>query len=102
MDIDEINLLKQFNPGDEYTEKVKQAIENLLAEREQNKKKIGKGGQAMTEKIDEIAKKPLLVIRKFKELTDLMESMTKEEIDLLVCSLEYEKLHTKYPKYIKL
>lgn len=56
----------------------------------------------MTGEIDEIAKKPLLVIRKFKELTDLMESMTKEEIDLLVCSLEYEKLHNKYPKYIKL
>lgn len=56
----------------------------------------------MTEEIDKIAKKPLLGIRKFKELTDLMESMTKEEIDLLVCSLEYEKLHRKYPKYIKL
>lgn len=56
----------------------------------------------MTEEVDKIAKKPLLVIRKFKELTDLMDSMTKEEIDLLVCSLEYEKLHSKYPKYIKL
>lgn len=56
----------------------------------------------MTEEINEIAKKPLLVIRKFKELTDLMESMTKEEIDLLVCGLEYYNLHSKYPKYIKL
>lgn len=56
----------------------------------------------MTEEIDEIEKKPLLVIRKFKELTDLMESMTKEEIDLLLCSLEYEKLQNKYPKYLKL
>lgn len=56
----------------------------------------------MTRENDKIAKKPLLVIRKFKELTDLMDSMTKEEIELLVCSLEYERLHSKYPKYIKL
>ena len=35
-----VRLLKCFNPGDEYTEKVKQAIENILAEREADKKKI--------------------------------------------------------------
>lgn len=41
MDIEEgIKILKKFNPGDEYTERVKQAIENLLAEREEDKKKI--------------------------------------------------------------
>ena len=38
MDIEEINLLKKFNPGDEYTERIKSAIEHLLAEREEDKK----------------------------------------------------------------
>ncbi len=42
MDIEEINLLKKFNPGDEYTERIKSAIEHLLAEREEDKKKIDK------------------------------------------------------------
>lgn len=40
MDIEEINLLKKFNPGDEYTERIKSAIEHLLAEREEDKKRI--------------------------------------------------------------
>ena len=42
MDIEEINLLKKFNPGDEYTERIKSAIEHLLAEREEDKKEIEK------------------------------------------------------------
>lgn len=40
MNIEEINLLKKFNPGDEYTERIKSAIEHLLAEREEDKKRI--------------------------------------------------------------
>lgn len=40
MDIEEINLLKKFNPGDEYTERIKSAIEHILAEREEDKKRI--------------------------------------------------------------
>ena len=39
---EDIKILEKFNPGDEYTEKVKQAIEHILAEREADKKKIDK------------------------------------------------------------
>ena len=38
--IEDIKILKQFNPGDEYTGKIKTAIENILEEREQDKKRI--------------------------------------------------------------
>lgn len=38
--IEDIKILKQFNPGDEYTGKIKKAIENILEEREQDKKRI--------------------------------------------------------------
>lgn len=37
---EDIKLLKKFNPGDEYTEKIKGAIKNVLAEREVDKKRI--------------------------------------------------------------
>lgn len=37
---DDVKLLKKFNPGDEYTERVKYAIENILAEREQKNRRI--------------------------------------------------------------
>ena len=37
---EDIKRLKAFNPGDEYTEKIKTAIQNILAEREQDKKRI--------------------------------------------------------------
>lgn len=41
MDIEkDIKILEKFNPGDEYTGKIKVAIENILSEREQNKKRI--------------------------------------------------------------
>lgn len=37
---EDINILEKFNPGDEYTEKIKRAIENILLERETDKKRI--------------------------------------------------------------
>ena len=37
---EDIKLLKRFNPGDEHTEKIKSAIENILAEQEADKKRI--------------------------------------------------------------
>lgn len=37
---EDIKILEKFNPGDEYTEKIKIAIENILAEREQDKARI--------------------------------------------------------------
>lgn len=41
MDIEEdLKILEKFNPGDEYTERIKSAIEHLLAEREKDKKRI--------------------------------------------------------------
>lgn len=40
-DIEEdIKILEKFNPGDEYTEKIKNAIENILSERKQDKARI--------------------------------------------------------------
>ena len=51
---------------------------------------------------EEILNKPLLFIEKFKELTELRDSMSKKEIELLLCGLEYLELHEKYPKYIPL
>lgn len=42
-DIEEdIKILEKFNPGDEYTEKIKNAIEHILAERKQDKERIQK------------------------------------------------------------
>lgn len=37
---EDIKLLERFNPGDEHTERIKQAIKNILAEREDDKKRI--------------------------------------------------------------
>ena len=37
---EDIKRLKAFNPGDEYTEKIKTAIQNILEERKQDKKRI--------------------------------------------------------------
>ena len=37
---EDIKRLKTFNPGDEYTKKIKIAIEQILAEREADKKTI--------------------------------------------------------------
>lgn len=37
---EDIKLLKKFNPGDEYTEKIKSAIEHILSELEADKKRI--------------------------------------------------------------
>ena len=37
---EDINILEKFNPGDEYTEKIKRAIENILLEQETDKKRI--------------------------------------------------------------
>ena len=37
---EDIKILEKFNPGDEYTEKIKIAIENILEERKQDKARI--------------------------------------------------------------
>lgn len=46
--------------------------------------------------------KPLLSIRKFKELTELIDSMSKEEKEILMAGLEYYQLHLKFPKFFVL
>ena len=51
---------------------------------------------------EEITKKPLLFIEKYKELTELRDSMSKDEMEVLLCGLEYLELHDRYPKYIPL
>lgn len=56
MDIEEeINLLKKFNPGDEYTERIKSAIDHVLAEMKEDKKKI-----ADLKEIDEANRKVIV------------------------------------------
>lgn len=50
----------------------------------------------------EISGKPLLFIKKFKELIELRDSMSKKEIELLLAGLEYLELHEKYPEYVKI
>lgn len=42
VEIESLELLEKFNPGDEYTEKIKIAIENILSERKQDKETIKK------------------------------------------------------------
>lgn len=49
-----------------------------------------------------LEEKPLLILKKFKELTDLIESMSKEEWECMNAGLEYYALHKKYPKHIPL
>lgn len=49
-----------------------------------------------------ISEKPLLFIEKFKELIELRDSMSKEELKVLLCGLEYLELHEKYPEYVRL
>ena len=51
---------------------------------------------------EEIAGKALLFIKKFKELIELRDSMSKKEREMLLCGLEYVELHEKYPEYVKL
>lgn len=41
--------------------------------------------------------KPLLVLRKFKELKDLMDSMSREELETLLMGIEISQLEDKYP-----
>lgn len=51
---------------------------------------------------EDISRKPLLFIEKFKELIELRDSMSKKEMKILLCGLEYLELHEKYPEYVKL
>lgn len=47
--------------------------------------------------MEEISK-PLLVLEKYKELTDLIKSMSKEEFETLLMGLEISILEDKYPQ----
>lgn len=49
-----------------------------------------------------ILKRPLLFLKKYKELKELRDSMTEEEKKILLCGLEYKELSEKYPEFIKL
>lgn len=58
---EDIKILEKFNPGDEYTEKIKIAIENILAEREQDKARIQELQDMLKEKDKEIEKKDKII-----------------------------------------
>ena len=53
---EDIKILEKFNPGDEYTEKIKIAIENILAERKQDKARIQELQDMLKEKDKKIEK----------------------------------------------
>lgn len=91
MDIEEINLLKKFNPGDEYTERIKSAIEKLLAERKVDKVKIDK-----LERIN----------RNLKYLYDdcckcLVESIEKQKVKDKIEELKEDKENKYYDKFLE-
>ena len=96
MDIEEINLLKKFNPGDEYTERIKSAIEHLLAEREEDKKRIKE-----LEEENRIFKDSNVLVNRYFKLKDNSIPVQKVKEILIEIQEEYNKLDKEIDKQIK-
>lgn len=96
MDIEEINLLKKFNPGDEYTERIKSAIEHILAEREEDKKRI-----AELEEENRIFKDSNVLVNRYFKLKDNSIPVQKVKDLLTEIQEEYNKLDKEIDKQIK-
>ena len=96
MDIEEINLLKKFNPGDEYTERIKSAIEHLLAEREEDKKRIKE-----LEEENRIFKDSNVLVNRYFKLKDNSIPVQKVKDLLTEIQEEYNKLDKEIDKQIK-
>ena len=64
---EDIKILEKFNPGDEYTEKIKNAIENILSERKQDKARI--------QKLEEENKKYIVQLtdEQYRNLVDIIK-----------------------------
>ena len=96
MDIEEINLLKKFNPGDEYTERIKSAIEHLLAEREEDKKRIKE-----LEVLEDDLKDKRIVYVDTPEFEEKFIPKQKVKEILIEIQEEYNKLDKEIDKQIK-
>ena len=70
---EDIKILEKFNPGDEYTEKIKNAIENILSERKQDKARI--------QKLEEENKKYIVQLtdEQYRNLVDTIRKKVKQE-----------------------
>ena len=78
---EDIELLKKFNPGDDYTEKIKNAIDNILAERQQDKARIKELEEALLKVKDKNATLFITCrnsILKQQKVVDKMEKLNKE------------------------
>lgn len=91
MDIEEINLLKKFNPGDEYTERIKSAIEHLLAEREEDKKRI-----AELEEENRIFKDSNVLVNRYFKLKDNSIPVQKVKDLLTEIQEEYNEVQEQF------
>lgn len=91
MDIEEINLLKKFNPGDEYTERIKSAIEHLLAEREEDKKRIKE-----LEEENRIFKDSNVLVNRYFKLKDNSIPVQKVKDLLTEIQEEYNKVQEQF------
>ena len=81
---EDIKLLERFNPGDEYTERIKQAIENILAEREADKKRI--------KELEEQNKKYIIHLtdRQYRKTIENAQKEIKEKYENTIKELEEE------------
>lgn len=91
MDIEEINLLKKFNPGDEYTERIKSAIEHLLAEREEDKKRIKE-----LEEENRIFKDSNVLVNRYFKLKDNSIPVQKVKDLLTEIQEEYNEVQEQF------
>lgn len=93
---EDIKRLKAFNPGDEYTEKIKTAIQNILAEREQDKKRIKE-----LEEENRIFKDSNVLVNRYFKLKDNSIPVQKVKDLLTEIQEEYNKLDKEIDKQIK-
>ena len=77
---EDIKILEKFNPGDEYTEKIKIAIENILAERKQNKARI----KELEEKNRVLCKEYCPKIVRIKELEEALLKVKDKNTTLFI------------------
>lgn len=90
---EDIKILEKFNPGDEYTEKIKTAIEHILAERKQNKTRI--------QELEEENKKYIVQLtdKEYRNLVDIIRKEAKQEFEQKVKDKIEEIKEDKESKY---
>ena len=92
MDIEEdLKILEKFNPGDEYTERIKSAIEHILAEREEDKKRI-----AELEEENRIFKDSNVLVNRYFKLKDNSIPVQKVKDLLTEIQEEYNEVQEQF------